>query len=78
VLVAGRTSLDRLEETLEIDLADGSDVDTVGGLATSVFGRIPRIGERVDFRGLSIEVVDAERKRVNRVRLRRLPAEAGD
>jgi CBS domain containing-hemolysin-like protein len=78
VLVAGRTSLDRLEETLEVDLADGSDVDTVGGLATSVFGRIPRIGERVDFRGLSIEVVDAERKRVNRVRLRRLPVEAGD
>ena len=72
VLVAGRVSLDRLEEALETTLAEASDVDTVGGLVTTVFGRIPRVGERVTSRGFSIEVVDAERRRVNRVRFRRL------
>lgn len=76
VLVAGRVNLDRLEQALETTLADGEQVATVGGLVTTVFGRIPRPGERMDYRGFSLEVVDAEKKRVNRVRFRRKPVEA--
>ena len=74
VLVAGRVNVDRLEQALEASLADG-DVGTVGGLVASVFGRIPRPGEKMDYRGFSVEVVDAERKRVQRVRFRRNPPE---
>jgi CBS domain containing-hemolysin-like protein len=76
VLVAGRVNVDRLEQALEADLAEGDEVGTVGGLVTSVFGRIPRVGERIEFRGFEIEVVDAEHKRVNRVRFRKLPDQA--
>jgi CBS domain containing-hemolysin-like protein len=74
VLVAGRVNVDRLEQALEVPLADG-DVDTVGGLVASAFGRIPRTGERIDYKGFTIEVVSAEHKRVNRARFRRLPVE---
>jgi CBS domain containing-hemolysin-like protein len=42
----------------------------------AVFGRIPKSGEQMDYRGFTIEVVAAERKRVNRVRFRRKPVEA--
>jgi CBS domain containing-hemolysin-like protein len=70
-LVSGRLSLDRLEEYLEAELDDGSEVETVGGLATAVFGRVPRVGESAEHRGYTIEVVDAERKRVNRLRFTR-------
>jgi putative hemolysin len=76
VLVAGRVNLDRLEEALETTLEDGSEIGTVGGLVTSAFGHIPRAGETLDYRGFRLDVVDAERKRVNRVRFRRLPPEA--
>ncbi len=76
VVVAGRVSLDRLEQALEADLADNDVVGTVGGLVTAVFGRIPRAGEQLDHRGFSVEVLDAERKRVNRVRFRRVPVAA--
>jgi CBS domain containing-hemolysin-like protein len=76
ILVAGRVNLDRLEQALETALEPNSDVGTVGGLVTAVFGRIPRAGERVDYRGFTLEVVDAERKRVNRVRFRRHAVEA--
>jgi CBS domain containing-hemolysin-like protein len=76
VLVAGRVNVDRLEQALEVPLADGDNVDTVGGLVATAFGRIPRTGERIDFKGFTIEVVSAEHKRVNRVRFRRKPAEA--
>jgi CBS domain containing-hemolysin-like protein len=71
VLVAGRVSVDRLEQALETSLAVARDVGTVGGLVTSLFGRIPRAGERLEHQGFVLEVVDAERKRVNRVRFRR-------
>jgi putative hemolysin len=75
VLVAGRVNVDRLEQALEASLADG-DVGTVGGLVASAFGRIPRPGEKMEYRGFVVEVVDAERKRVHRVRFRRLPPES--
>jgi len=73
VVVAGRVNLDRLEQALETPLTDADDVGTVGGLVTTVFGRIPRAGEKMEHRGFCIEVLDAERKRVNRVRFRRVP-----
>jgi CBS domain containing-hemolysin-like protein len=76
VLVAGRVNVDRLEQALETSLTEGGEVgSTVGGLVASVFGRIPRAGERMDYRGFTLEVVDAERKRVNSVRFRRKPVE---
>lgn len=75
ILVAGRVNVDRLEQALEASLADG-DVGTVGGLVASIFGRIPRPGEKMDYRGFVVEIVEAERKRVHRVRFRRKPAEA--
>lgn len=74
ILVAGRVNLDRLEQALETPLGDGAEIATVGGLVSAVFGRIPRAGERLEHRGFVMEVVDAERKRVNRVRFRRVPA----
>jgi CBS domain containing-hemolysin-like protein len=74
VLVAGRVSLSRLEQALETTLVEEEDIGTVGGLVTNVFGRIPRVGEQAEFRGFVLEVVDAEKKRVNRVRFRRIPA----
>jgi putative hemolysin len=73
LLVSGRVNVDRLEQTLEASLANGAEVDTVGGLVTTLFGRIPRSGERIEHHGFQLEVVAAERKRVNRVRIRRLP-----
>jgi magnesium and cobalt exporter, CNNM family len=76
VLVAGRVNVDRLEQALEVPLAESDNVDTVGGLVATAFGRVPRTGERLEFKGFVIEVVSAEHKRVNRVRFRRKPAQA--
>jgi len=71
-VVAGRVKVDRLEQALEAPLTDGEKVGTVGGLVTTVFGRVPRAGEKVEYRGFAVEVIDAEGKRVNRVRFRRM------
>jgi CBS domain containing-hemolysin-like protein len=72
VVVAGRVNLDRLEQALDVRLSESDEIGTVGGLVTAAFGRIPRAGEKLEHLGFEIEVLDAERKRVNRVRFRRL------
>ena len=74
ILVDCRVGVERLEEALEAELSVEEGIETVGGLITTVFGRIPRTGERTRYRGHEIEVLDAEEKRVNRARFRRLPA----
>jgi putative hemolysin len=75
VVADGRASVDSLEEALGAELRLEEEIDTVGGLVTSVFGRIPRPGERTVYRGFALEVIAAERRRVNRVRF--TPAATG-
>ena len=50
------------------------DVDTVGGLITSILGRVPRTGENLDYDGIHLQIVDANERRIRRVRMKRAHA----
>lgn len=56
--------LDRLGFT-----PDGEGFETVGGFLLSRLGRVPTAGERFEIDGLTIEVLEAERRRITRVRI---------
>jgi CBS domain containing-hemolysin-like protein len=43
--------------------------ETVGGYLLSHIGRVPAVGERFEVDGLTVEVLDAERRRINKVRI---------
>ncbi len=73
LVVHGRVNLDRVEAEVGARLHEEEDIATVGGLVAKVFGRIPRPGERADHGSFSLEVLEADRKRVNRVRFRQRP-----
>lgn len=71
-----RADLEDLEEAMGVeDLAPeamGEEIDTVGGLVTALAGRVPRRGELIAHpAGWEFEVVDADPRRVKRVRVRR-------
>jgi len=68
--VSGLTEVEELEELFDLELAE-DDFVTVGGWLTSELGRLPRKGERLEVRGLSVEVLDADPKRVRKVRIRK-------
>ncbi|HTZ35829.1 MAG TPA: hemolysin family protein [Stellaceae bacterium] len=54
---------------------DGEDVDTLGGLIFTLAGRVPRRGEVIPHpAGFEFEVLDADPRRVKRLRVRGLPA----
>lgn len=49
------------------------EFDTVGGLVTHAFGRVPKRGESVDIDGLRFQVLRADSRRVHSLRVERLP-----
>ena len=54
---------------------EGDGYETVGGYLLAHVGRVPAVGETFEIDGLSVEVLEAERRRINRVRVRRLVEE---
>ena len=74
-LVKARAELDDVEKLLGIDLTEGvtdEDVDTLGGLVFVLLGRVPVRGEVIAHpSGAEIEVLEADPRRVKRLRLRR-------
>ena len=68
-LVSGRADVDLLKEKLGLDV-NGKGFDTVSGLVLAALGRVPQSGEAIDYQGLTIEIVDAEGQRINKVRIR--------
>jgi CBS domain containing-hemolysin-like protein len=75
-LADGRAALEDVSAAVGLDIAVGDDaeeIDTIGGLATSLCGHLPTRGEIVtghpDF---DFEILDADPRRVKRLRLRPL------
>ena len=56
---------------------ESSELDTLGGLVVRLAGRVPNRGELVSHpTGMEFEVVDADPRRIKRMRIRNLPKEA--
>lgn len=79
----GSYSIDGGVEIRKVELLydkelEADDFTTVAGLIINELGHVPAVGEQLDFKGLSFEVVDADNKRVNRIRLSRIDEPAAD
>jgi len=70
-LVDGSVEIRRIELLFDREL-EADDFTTVAGLVINELGHVPGVGEKLDFKGLRFEVVEADNKRVNRIRLSRI------
>jgi len=71
-----RVTIEKLEETVGILLSDEEreDIDTLGGLVFSVAGRVPIRGELIRHpSGVEFEVLEADPRRIRRLRVRGRP-----
>lgn len=70
--VRGRMSLPELEDRLDFDLPDDEreEQDTIGGHVTARLGRLPKKGDTVTVGPYTARVVDASRRRVERVKMK--------
>lgn len=67
---SAKVSFDDLRERLGLDI-ESQGFETVGGYVLSRLGRVPAVGETFDLDGLSVEVLEAERRRIHKVRFRK-------
>ena len=71
-LVPGATKVEELEDIFKMELAE-DDFITASGLVTHVLGRLPAKGEKLDIKGLTVEVLDVDPMRIKKLRVTRPP-----
>ena len=66
----GKVSVDEVRDRLGVTI-EREGFETLGGYLLSYLGRMPYVGESFDVDELSVEVLEVERRRISRVRVRR-------
>jgi CBS domain containing-hemolysin-like protein len=77
---SARTTIEDFENRFGAILSpeEREDIDTLGGLVFSIAGRVPMRGELVRHPlGLEFEVLEADPRRIRRLRIRNLPTPSG-
>ena len=68
--VIGSTEIGKIERLFDLEIED-DDFTTIAGLVTSEVGYVPKIGAALQFRGLHIEILQSDEKRIHLLRLRK-------
>jgi magnesium and cobalt exporter, CNNM family len=71
-IVTGKFPIEKFEEVFSIEVPE-EDFETVSGLIFSILGRIPIVGEVVHYKNLELEIVEADKRRIHRVRIKEMP-----
>ncbi len=77
--VDARMAVSEVNRALDLSLPEDGDYQTIGGFVIAKLGIIPAKGDRLEYEGLVIVVLEAEPRRVKKLRLElpeRVPVEA--
>jgi len=72
--VSGSTEIGKIERLFDMEIA-ADDFTTIAGLVINEQGKVPGVGERLTIRGLEVEVIEADERRISRVRVKAKPEE---
>jgi putative hemolysin len=73
-LLSGGMPVDELLELMSLPLPEKPLYHTVAGLMLERFGRLPKVGEHVEYAGWRFEIVDLDGRRIDKVLASRPPA----
>lgn len=68
VIATGKTEIEAVEKMFGISI-DANDFETVGGMAFLHFGYVPKPGESFEHSSLHVQVLEADDRHVDRVRI---------
>ncbi len=63
--------VEELCSLLNVECPDDIGVETAGGFVLHLFGRVPKCGESVEYKGWRFTVVDTVKRRIRRIRVER-------
>ncbi|MGB8953457.1 MAG: hemolysin family protein [Candidatus Aminicenantales bacterium] len=69
-VVSGDVEVEELEDLFKTELAE-DDYITASGLVTHHLGRLPKRGEVIPVKSLSVEILDVDQKRIKKLRIRK-------
>ncbi len=72
--VLGSTEIGKIERIFDMEI-EADDFTTIAGLVINESGKVPAAGELRTIRGLEVEVLEADERRITRVRVRKAPEE---
>lgn len=74
LILQAQLSIEHLREKLGLDIPLHDDYQTLGGFLIYQLQKIPKIGEKLVFEGLELQVIRAEGPRLDRIKVIRDPA----
>ncbi len=77
VLVRGEVNIEDVNESLDIELPEGEEFETIAGFIFNRAGRLVEEGEEIEYDGVRITVEAVENTRIMKARLRKLSEDAG-
>ena len=66
--VLGSTEIGKIERLFDMEI-EADDFTTIAGLVINESGKVPPVGEKFKFRGLEVEVLEADERRIGRLRV---------
>jgi len=78
LVMRGSTAIGDVEEMLGVHFGESADetVTTIAGLLSHVSGKVPASGEKCDLQGFRFEVLEANQRKVLRVKIQKLSSTA--
>lgn len=77
MVVDARTPICDINDSLDVEIPDDEDFDTIGGYVSFVLGHIPKVGEVVRTDELEVKVLEADERRILKALVGRLSVEEG-
>jgi putative hemolysin len=72
--VQASTEIGKIERLFDMEI-EADDFTTIAGLVINESGRVPAVGDVLTIRGLDVEVLEADERRIGRLRVKKAHAE---
>jgi len=76
-ILDARVSIDELNEMFDTDI-EKEDFDSVGGFIVNELGRMPSVGDTVQFDGVNLKVLSVAGRRIKKVRVQKIAPKSED
>ena len=67
--VMASTEIGKIERLFDMEI-EADDFTTIAGLVINESGKVPTVGEVLTIRGLQVEILEADERRINRLRIK--------
>ena len=72
--VSGGAEIGKIERLFDMEI-ETDDFTTIAGLVINESGKVPQPGEQLTFRGLEVEVLEADERRIGRLLVKKAAPE---